>query len=120
MVKRSDDIEQIHALFESEVHAAADAYFLIKHIDQIVVAKPEVHRALNANGLAWTTIQYSLRVTSLTVLGRIFDDEGDDESLSVFTYLDLCAQKLPQFSKQALKARKLKNSNTTDEFLLEG
>ncbi len=103
--KAGNDVGELLRIFETEVNSAADTHFLFKHISRIANSQPAVLRALNSNVLAWGTIQYSLRISALTVLGRIFDDDAN--SLSAATFIRRCESNLDQFSAQAISSRKL-------------
>ena len=56
----------------------------------------------------WTIILYSLQCTFFITIVRLFDLDG--ESFSVHTFLRKCITNIDQFSKDALRKRRIKGS----------
>ena len=104
-----DDIEKELKVFADEVHVASVAFFTWKCINNIAAGDKKIFRALNSNALSWKIIQHSLQTTFLITLGRIFDT--DSRSYSVQSLIDYCIVNIDQFSKEALRERKLGDSD---------
>jgi hypothetical protein len=114
------EIEELYKEFESEVNVACWSFYAWKNIRDIAAGDKKVHHALNRNPLSWTIILYSLQSTFFITVGRLFDT--DRKSFSVHTFLKECSENVDQFSKDALRERKIKGSDADrppwlDEFI---
>jgi len=104
------EIEELYKEFESEVNVACWSFYTWKNIRDMAAGDKKVHHALNRNPLSWTIILYSLQSTFFITIGRLFDTDG--RSFSVHTFLRQCIENVDQFSKYALRERKIKGSGT--------
>ena len=114
------DIEKLYKEFQSEVNIACWSFYTWKNIRDIAAGDKKVHHALNRNPLSWNIILYSLQSTFFITIGRLFDTDG--KSFSVHTFLRKCIKNIDQFSKDALRERKIKGSEADklpwlDEFI---
>lgn len=103
------DIEKLYEEFQSEVNAACWSFYAWKNIQKIAVNDKKIRHALNSNPLSWTIILYSLQSTFFIAIGRLFDT--DKRSFSARTFLKECSENVDQFSKDALRERKIKDSD---------
>jgi hypothetical protein len=104
-----EDIEQLLKTFRIEVATASQAFYAWKSINNIAFSSTKIHDALNKNALSWNIITHSLQSTFFITLGRLFDTDGD--SFSVHAFLRACIDNIDQFSKDALRTRKMKDQN---------
>jgi hypothetical protein len=95
--------------YANEVHITASSFFAWKSINNLAAADGKIYQALQANALSWKIIAHSLQITFFTALGRIFD--RDSRSLTVRSFLGNCKEKIGEFSKAALEARRLSDSH---------
>ena len=95
--------------FHQEQSTAAHAFFLWKGVNNCAAEDEEIRKGLNEQALSWNTITHSLQTTFFIALGRLFDTDG--EAFSVHTLLRNCIENLDQFSKDALRARKMESTN---------
>ena len=104
------DIEELYKEFESEINVACWSFYAWKNINNIAVGDEKTYHALSRNALSWTIILYSLQSTFFIAIGRLFDK--DERSFSVHAFLRTCIKNIDQFSKDALRERKIKGSET--------
>lgn len=114
------DIKELCKEFESEVNAVCWSFYTWKNIKKIAANDEKIHHALNGNALSWTIILYSLQSTFFITIARLFDI--DKKSFSTRTFLKECSENINQFSKDALRERKIKGSDAgkppwLDEFI---
>ena len=114
------DIEKLYKEFQSEVNVACWSFYTWKNIHNIAAGDKKVHHALNRNPLSWNIILYSLQSTFFITIGRLFDT--DKRSFSVHTFLRKCIENVDQFSKDALRKRRIKGFEANkpswlDEFI---
>jgi len=114
------DIEKLYKEFQSEINIACWSFYTWKNIHNIAAEDKKVHQALNGNALSWNIILYSLQSTFFITIGRLFDTDG--RSFSVHTFLRKCIENVDQFSKDALRKRRIKGSEANkpswlDEFI---
>jgi len=102
------DIEELYKEFQSELNVACLFFYTCKNIKNIAVGDKKVYHALNRNKLSWNIILSPLQSTFFIVLGRLFDIDG--KTFSVHTFLRACIENIEQFSKDALRERKIKGS----------
>lgn len=115
-----EEIEELYEEFQSEVNIACRSFYTWKNIRDTITGDKKAYRALNRNPLLWTIILYSLQCTFFITIGRLFDLDG--ESFSVHTFLRKCITNIDQFSKDALRKRRIKGSEADkpswlDEFI---
>jgi len=115
-----EDIEKLYKEFQSELNIACSSFYTWKNIRNIAAGDKKVHHALNRNPLSWNIILISLQSTFFITIGRLFDT--DKRSFSVHTFLRECIENINQFSKDALRKRRMKGSKADkpswlDEFI---
>jgi len=103
-----EDIEKLYKEFQSEVNVVCWSFYTWKNIHNIAAGDKKVYHALNRNALSWNIILYSLQSTFFIAIGRLFDIDG--KTFSVHTLLRACIENIDQFSKDALRERKIKGS----------
>ena len=101
-------------LFRTEAEGALQ-FFFAWDATHAVAADPKVGRLLNQAPLFWNTSLGALQSSTLVALGRIFDP--DPKNHSVTRLLASAHADLSIFSKPALAARKRKQSADADEWL---
>jgi hypothetical protein len=102
-----EDLERLLKIFRNEVTTASQAFYAWKAINNIASSNIEIHHALNKNALSWNIIAHSLQSTFFITLGRLFDIDG--EAFSIHALLRACIGNIDQFSKEALRKRKIKD-----------
>ena len=113
-----EDIEKLYKEFQSEVNVACWSFYTWKNIHSIAAGDKKVHHALNRNPLSWNIILHSLQSTFFITIGRLFDT--DRRSFSVHTFLRKCIENIDQFSKDALRKRRMKGSEADKPSWLDG
>jgi AbiU2 len=106
-------IENLHKHFHRELATASHTFFLWKAINNIAAADRSIYRGLNDQALTWNTVTHSLQTTFFIALGRLFDTNG--EAFSCHSYLRTCINNIDEFGKDALRARKVAESNGREE-----
>jgi len=107
------DLEKLYQIFHSELTTACWAFYAWKTIHNITAKDNKIYHALNKNSLSWNIILHSLQCTFFITIGRLFDI--DEKTFSVHAFLRACITNIDQFSKNVLRERKIKGSET-DEF----
>jgi hypothetical protein len=102
------DIEESYKEFQSEVNVACSSFYAWKNIHNIAAKDDKIYHALNKNSLSWNIILHSLQSTFFITIGRLFDI--DRKTFSVHAFLRACITNIDQFSKNALRERKIKGS----------
>lgn len=102
-------MEELLKLFRDEVSTASYAFFTWKTFNNVASGDEDVYRAINETALTWNIVTHSLQSTFFITLGRVFDVDGD--SFSVHALLRECINKIDEFSKESLKARKIRDAN---------
>ena len=113
-----EDIEELYKEFQSELNTACWSFYTWKNIHNIAAGDKKVHHALNRNPLSWNIILYSLQSAFFSALGRLFDIDG--RTFSIHTFLRACIENTDQFSKDALRERKIKGSDADKLPWLDG
>jgi len=108
-----EDIEELYKEFQSELNIACWSLYAWKNIKNIAAKDDKIYHALNKNSLSWNIILHSLQSTFFISIGRLFDIDG--KTFSVHTLLRACIENIGQFSKNALRERKIKGSEA-DKF----
>jgi hypothetical protein len=111
------DIEELYKEFESELNIASRSFYTWRNIKKIAANDEKIHHALNGNALSWNIILYSLQSTYFITIGRLFDTDG--RSFSVPMFLRECSENVDQFSKNALRERRMKGSEADKPFWLD-
>ena len=103
-----EDIEELYKEFHNELTVACQSFYVWKNINNIAVDDKKVYHALNRNALSWNIILYSLQGTFFIAIGRLFD--LNRKAFSVHSFLRAHIENIGQFSKNALRERKIKGS----------
>ena len=103
-----EDIEDLYKEFQRELDIACRSFYAWKNIKNISAEDKKVYHALNRNALSWNTILYSLQSTFFISIGRLFD--LNRKAFSVHSFLRAHIENIGQFSKNALRERKIKSS----------
>lgn len=101
--------EKYYQEYCNEVHKALGSYLFWKMIRNRTVSEPELLDALNATPLSWIMTRHALQITLFMTLGRVFDINGN--SFSVDDLLKCCIDEINAFSKENLRARKVRSQN---------
>ena len=112
------DIEELYQEFKKELNIACWSFYTWKNIHNIATGDKKIHHALNRNPLSWNIILYSLQSAFFSAIGRLFD--MDERTFSVHTFLRACIENTNQFSKDALRERKIKGSDADKLLWLDG
>jgi hypothetical protein len=102
------DIEELYKEFQSELNIACRSFYAWKNINNVAAVDKKVHHALNRNKLSWNIILYSLQSTFFISIGRLFD--LNRKAFSVHSFLREYIENIGQFSKNALRERRIKGS----------
>ena len=113
----SADFESQLELFRTEAESALQFFFAWDAIHAVAAKSKAVFRLLNEAPQFWNTALGALQASALVALGRVFDP--DPKNHSVTRLLTLAHANLGLFSKEALAARKRKLSASADEWLPE-
>lgn len=104
-------------LFRTESQSAIQFFYAWDSTHAVAAKDKCVVRLLNQAPLFWNTALGALQASTLMALGRVFDP--DPKNHSVTRLLTLAHANLDIFSKDALAARKRKISANADEWLSE-
>ncbi len=99
----SDYLKELE-LFATEVDNARVIYHTYEEMNCISLTDNDVFVALNKHALFWNAQIYSLQTSLMIVLGRIFDTDGDVQS--VHTVMKATLANLNLFSRESLRRRK--------------
>ncbi len=117
MPSPSADFERQLELFRTEAESALQFFFAWDAVHAVAAKDKAVFRMLNEAPLFWNTALGALQASALVALGRIFDP--DQSNYSVTRLLALAHANLDIFSKDALANRKRKLSANAEEWLPE-
>lgn len=117
MPSPSADFEKQLELFRAEAESALQFFFAWDAVHTVAANDKAVFRLLNEAPLFWNTALGALQTSALVALGRVFDP--DPGNFSVTRLLALAHANLDIFSKDALAIRKRKLSANADEWLPE-
>ena len=104
-------------IFRTEGDAAVQFFYTWQTVNAVAGSNQSVHRALNKAPLFWNTSLGALQSATLVTLGRMFDP--DPKNHSITRLLSLAHSNLELFSKEALAERKRELSTNADEWLPE-
>ena len=104
-------------LFRTEAESAIQYFYAWDATHAVAAAEPKVHRLLNQAPLFWNTTLGALQASTLVALGRVFDPDTNNHSVT--RLLALAHANLEMFSKEALAARKRAQSANADKWLPE-
>jgi len=105
------DIEELYKEFQEELNIACPSFYAWKNIHNVAAGDKKVYHALNRNALSWNIILHSLQSTFFISIGRLFD--LNRKAFSVHSFLRAHIENIGQFSKDALRERKIKGSETS-------
>ncbi len=104
-------------IFRTEGDAAVQFFYVWQTANTVAGIDQSVHKALNRTPLYWNTSLGALQSATLVTLGRVFDP--DPKNHSITRLLSLAHGNLELFSKEALAERKREQSTDADEWLPE-
>ena len=104
-------------LFRTEAESAIQFFYAWDAVHAVAAKDKAVFRLLNQAPLFWNTNLGALQTSTLVALGRVFDP--DPKNHSVTRLLALGHANLDIFSKHSLAGRKRKSSANADEWLPE-
>ena len=102
-------------IFRTEGDAAVQFFYAWQTVDAVAGSDQSVHRALNRAPLFWNTTLGALQAATVVTLGRVFDP--DPKNHSITRLLRLAHGNLELFSKEALAERKRELSADADQWL---
>lgn len=111
------DFERELEVFRTECQGAIQFFYSWQTIHVVAASDKQVQRALNDAPLFWNTSLGAMQAATFIALGRIFDPDQKNHSIS--RLLALGHKNLEIFSKEALADRKRKLSANADEWLPE-
>jgi hypothetical protein len=109
------DFESQLELFRTEGQSAIQFFYAWDATHAVAAKDKTVVRLLNEAPLFWNTALGALQTSTLVALGRVFDPDADNHSVT--RLLALAHGNLQIFSKEALAIRKQKLSANADEWL---
>ena len=109
------DFEVQLELFRTEAESAIQFFYAWDSVHALAVRDEAIVRLLNQAPLFWNTNLGALQTSTLVALGRVFDP--DPKNHSVTRLLALAHANLDIFSKHSLAQRKRKGSANADEWL---
>lgn len=104
-------------VFRVETETAIQYFYARQAFHLVASADARVMDALNLAPRFWNTSTSALQLSAMITLGRIFDPDPKNHSVS--RLLSLAQKNLHIFSKVALSARKRAESANADEFLTD-
>lgn len=104
-------------VFDTETQTAIQYFYARQAIQVVGSADTRVHTALNRAPRFWNTSMSALQLSAMITLGRIFDPDPKNHSVS--RLLSLAQKNLQIFSMPALADRKRAESSNADDFLAE-
>jgi hypothetical protein len=105
-----EELEEFYREFHKEFQIACSSFYAWKNINNIAVSDKKVYHALNRNALSWNIILYSLQCTFFIAIGRLFD--LNRKAFFIHSFLKSYIENIGQFSKNELRERKIKYSQT--------
>jgi HEPN superfamily AbiU2-like protein len=117
MPSAATEFEAQLELFRTEAESAIQFFYAWEATHAVAASDKAVVRLLNQAPLFWNTSLGALQMSTLVALGRIFDPDPKNHSVS--RLLSIAHSNLDIFSKEALAQRKRKQSANADEWLPE-
>lgn len=108
--------EQELEYFRREVQGGIQLFFADLTFHTVVHDKPSILKRLNETSLFWNSTLYAWQSGYFITLGRIFDRSSPH---NVNRLMEIAVQHPAIFSKEALAARKQRDSANADEWLPE-
>jgi len=115
--KKSLEFARELEVFRTESDAAVQFFYAWQTVNAVAASDKTAHRALNRAPLFWNTSLGALQTATLVALGRIFDP--DPKNHSITRLLTIAHSDLNIFSKDALAERKRQLSANADEWLTD-
>jgi AbiU2 len=115
MLSPAADFEVQLELFRTEAESAIQFFYAWDAVHAVAAKDKAVFRLLNEAPLFWNTNLGALQTSTLVALGRVFDP--DPRNHSVTRLLALAHANLDIFSKNSIAERKRKGSANADEWL---
>ena len=107
----ADELE----LFRTEAESAIQFFYAWDATHAVAAASPNVRRLLNEAPLFWNTSLGALQASTLMALGRVFDPDPNNHSVT--RLVAAAHSNLALFAKEALADRKRSQSANADEWL---
>jgi hypothetical protein len=115
MPSSSADFEIQLELFRTEAQSAIQFFYAWDATHAVAAKNKAVARLLNEAPLFWNTALAALQASTLVTLGRVFDPDTNNHSIT--RLLTLAHSNLEIFSKEALGVRKRGLSANAEEWL---
>ena len=115
MIISAREFEHELEVFRTEGDAAVQFFFAWQTVNAVAGKDQSIYSALNRAPMFWNTSLGALQTATLITLGRVFDP--DPKNYSVTRLLSIAERNLALFSKEALAERKRKLSANADEWL---
>jgi len=104
-----DKIEIFLESYQQEIRIACQAYYAYKSLNTIPYNDKKIRARLNRTPVSWLIIMHSLQATFIMSLGRLFDENGDAQSIhSIIKYCENPKNRR-EFSKGRLYRRKIRD-----------
>ncbi|MDO8908423.1 MAG: hypothetical protein Q7W55_07980 [Pseudohongiella sp.] len=103
---------ELYDNFSNEVYQATACYVIWKYLQNEPAADDQLLKALNRTPLSWIVFRHTSMLGLIMALGRIFDTDG--EAASVFALINSCTDDIGQFSRESLRARKLRQPGANE------
>lgn len=117
MSNKSTQFKDELEIFRTEGDSAVQFFYAWQTVDAVAGSEPSVHQALNRAPLFWNTCVGALQAACLVSIGRVFDPNPDNHSVT--RLLNLAHANVAIFSKESLAARKQELDPTADTWLAE-
>ena len=117
MSSPANEFERQLGLFRSESESALQFFYAWQSVHAVAAQNEAIARLLNQAPLFWNTNLGALQTSAFVALGRIFDP--DPKNHSVTRLVAFALANVDIFSKNALAERKRKLSANADEWLPE-
>lgn len=117
MTKATIEFKRELENFRREGDAAVQFFYVWQAINAVSSTDDAVFRMLNKTPLFWNTMLGALQSATLITLGRIFDPNPDNHSIT--RLLNIAHGNLYIFSKESLAERKRELSSNADDWLTE-
>ena len=115
MINREKTFSHELEVFRIEVDSAIQFFYARLSIHSFLVKNEKALRLVNETPLFWLTIAGALQTSFFISLGRIFDQET--KTHNVYKLLKISQDNSDIFSKEALEARKRKESENANEWI---
>lgn len=96
--------EENYQHLNNEVMRIASSYFSWKSFHDELCKSKKVADCFNDSSYYWSTVQYSLQLTTFISIGRLFDTDG--QSFNLNRIINNCIEHIDEFSSESLSKRK--------------